>query len=426
MRWLVDRLAKSRANGVALLLSLTFFLGGGQALAFDLLGAIDRAYNQACNTTPVKLAINALNLGNFCRVYAVFKRALGTKVDIGRLLGNFAEHALRGVIDGALFGTASGIRSAFGPELDAINKFLGNLADGIERALDLPYRILSGTYSTAYWGTYSLFMSAWSGALTDLRNSSYIGSTLGDSYVDSLYSLQTTSLSSSDSLVQDFGYGTESPATKGIDSVGKEVRETLERLADEAEEARLETITQLTAETVAKAAEEEAREATQAAMLKRQEEIGQKVAEMAAGVTLPALVSTTVDAGGQQVQITIMGTAEKYRQEAQNAPSDRALLELQVKALADIMEQLAIYFPAVVDILTEQTRLQVFTTEELRREAMKAKEEAAVSPPDPDLLLREVKDRAEEMRTLGEDFSQFLKDLCRFYGGDPEACSSRR
>jgi hypothetical protein len=102
-------------------------------------------------------------------------------------------------------------------------------------------------------------------------------------------------------------------------------------------------------------------------------------------------------------------------------------LELQVKALADIMEQQAIYMSYTSDLLVQQSKLQAMTTRELKEaiESIQAEQEGAVAASATSAQIIETywQSALERAKADTEPMRALLTAACAFYsGGETEGC----
>jgi hypothetical protein len=167
----------------------------------------------------------------------------------------------------------------------------------------------------------------------------------------------------------------------------------------------------------------------------RAEQVAQEVQETASREALRQAISGQAETAKKVAEVaaqvtsqdpTNPGKAQKYRQEAENAPSDRALLELQVKALADIMEQQAVYMTYIADLLVQQSKLQAMTTQDLKeaaRTAQAEREAAIAAAVSPDTIERYWQSALERAKAGTEPIQALLTAACAFYsGGETQGC----
>jgi len=393
-------------RALALWLSLT--LAPAPALAFDLGSAIDGLASLACglqNTTvnlgfgTITLPIQSMSdLQGFCRSYEVYRKSRNFG-DILAGAGQLAlQNAFQGLIDGLAGALGQRLQSSFGP----VNDFLAALAQQANRFLNLPYIFADTIYGLTYSSVYKEVYESLTRQATQFQVAAPDGATATVSPVDP-------------DLAAAYAYPS-SPEVARINAAiaeeGKSASSILSSAASIADHAAKVEEAKARAEQVAREVGESAsREALRQA-ISGQAETAKKVAEAAAQVT--------------SQDPTNPGKAERYRQEATNAPSDRALLELQVKALADIMEQQAVYMTYIADLLVQQSKLQAMTTQDLKEvaRAAQAEREAAIAAAvSPDTIERYWQNALERAKADTEPMRALLTAACAFYsGGETQGC----
>jgi hypothetical protein len=392
----------------ALALWLLLALAPTPALAFDLGSAIDGLASLVCRsqgytgnlgfgtiTLPIQ---NMADLQGFCRSYEVYKKSQNFG-DILAGAGQLAlQNALQGLIDGLAGALGQQLQSSFGP----VSDFLKAFAEQANRFLNLPYLAADTIYGLTYSSVYKEIYDSLTKQATRFQVAAPDGATATVSAVDS-------------TLATAYAYPDSSDVAKVNTAIAEEGKSASSILSDAAsiadhtakvEEAKAK------AEQVAQEVRESAsREALRQA-ISGQAETAKKVAETAAQVT--------------SQDPTNLGKAEKYRQEAANAPSDRALLELQVKALADIMEQQAVYMTYIADLLVQQSKLQAMTTQDLKeaaRTAQREQEAAVAAAVSSDTVERYWQNALEKARADTEPMRALLTAACAFYsGGETQGC----
>lgn len=396
-------------------LAATLALSLSPAFALDLGGVLDAIAPVVCGSgslgfsTPLEnfaFPIGSLgDLQGFCRAYSVYKR-YQSAADILKEAGRLAlQNLIRGTIDGVFEELGVATRGPVG----MVSDFLGELADKANTVLNLPYLMAGEVYNLAYASAYNEIYKS-------LQSSSGASPRVPASSLNIATSAPALKDRGSSEVKADFAYADAAELGRKESATKESLKETAE-LASEAvraeDNARALAEAQAAAEEAAKEAEKAAsREAVRQA-LSGQAEVAQKLAEAATQVTANDPVT------GQK------GKAQQYREEAASAPSDRALLELQVKALADIMEQNAIYMPYIADLLVQQSKVQAMTTMELKEAITRLSEEVrepvrmATSEETINRTWEQMVERAEAdiepMRAL-------FKAACNFYSGGSPTC----
>jgi len=392
------------------LLALWFLLAlaPAPAFAFNLGSAIDGLASLVCgyrgvtgNIGSISVALpvqNMFDLQGFCRSYEVYKRSQ----NFGEVLagaGQLAlQNAFQGLIDGLAGTLGQRLQSSFGPVGDLLTTF----AQQANRFLNLPYIIADTVYGLTYSSVYREIYNSLTQQATQFRVAVPDGGTAAVSPVDP-------------ALGAAYAYPDSSEVAQinaAIAEEGRSASSILSNAASIADHAAKVEEAKAKAEQVAREVRETAsREALRQA-ISGQAETAKKVAEVAAQVT--------------SQDPTNPGKAEKYRQEAANAPSDRALLELQVKALADIMEQQAIYMTYIADLLVQQSKLQAMTTQDLKeaaRAAQREQEDAIAAAVSSDTIERYWQSALERARADTELMQALLTAACAFYsGGETQGC----
>jgi hypothetical protein len=392
----------------ALALWLLLGLAPTPAFAFDLGSAIDGLASLACGYQSTTGSIGSISIAlpiqgmfdlqGFCRSYEVYKKSQNFG-DILAGAGQLAlQNAFQGLIDGLAGALGQQLQSSFGP----VSDFLKAFAQQANQFLNLPYLVADTIYGLTYSSVYKEIYNSLTKQATQFQVAAPDGATATVSAVDSALAAAYAYPDSSEVAQMNAAIAEEGKSTSSILSEGASIADH----AAKVEEAKAK------AEQVAQEVRESAsREAIRQA-ISGQAETAKKVAETAAQVT--------------SQDPTNLGKAEKYRQEAANAPSDRALLELQVKALADIMEQQAVYMTYIADLLVQQSKLQAMTTQDLKETARAAQAEqqgaitAAVSS---DTIERYWQNALERAKADTEPMQALLTAACAFYsGGETRGC----
>ncbi len=391
----------------ALALWLLLALGPAPAFAFDLGSVIDGFARLACGASStgglgsirITLPIQSMfDLQGFCRSYEVYKKSQNFG-DILAGAGQLAlQNAFQGLIDGLAGALGQRLQSSFGP----VSDFLAAFAQQANRFLNLPYIVADTIYGLTYSSVYKEIYNSLTKQATQFRIAAPDGATAAVSPVDPALAAAYAYPSSSEVARMNAAIAEERKSASSILSNAASVADH----AAKVEEAKAR------AEQVAREVQESAsREALRQA-ISGQAETAKKVAEVAAQVT--------------SQDPTNPGKAEKYRQEATNAPSDRALLELQVKALADIMEQQAVYMTYIADLLVQQSKLQAMTTQDLKevaRAAQMEQEAAIAAAVSPDTIERYWQNALERAKADTEPMRALLTAACAFYsGGETQGC----
>ncbi len=391
----------------ALALWLLLVLAPAPAFAFDLGSVIDGFAGLACGASStgglgsirITLPIQSMfDLQGFCRSYEVYKKSQNFG-DILAGAGQLAlQNAFQGLIDGLAGALGERLQSSFGP----VNDFLAAFAQQANRFLNLPYIVADTIYGLTYSSVYKEVYESLTKQATQFQVAAPEGASAAVSPVDP-------------ALAAAYAYPSSSEVAQmnaAIAEEGKSASSILSNVASIADHAAKVEEAKVRAERVAQEVRESAsREALRQA-ISGQAETAKKVAEAAAQVT--------------SQDPTNPGKAEKYRQEATNAPSDRALLELQVKALADIMEQQAVYMAYIADLLVQQSKLQAMTTQDLKevaRTAQAEREAAVAAAVSSDTIEGYWQNALERAKADTEPMRALLTAACAFYsGGETQGC----
>jgi hypothetical protein len=393
-------------RAIALWLLLVF--APTPALAFNLGSAIDGLASLACGYQSTTGSIGSISIAlpvqsmfdlqGFCRSYEVYKKSQNFG-DILAGAGQLAlQNAFQGFIDGLAGALDQRLQSSFGP----VNDFLAAFAQQANRFLNLPYIVADTIYGLTYSSVYKEIYESLTKQATQFQVAAPDGATAAVSPVDP-------------ALAAAYAYPSSSEVTRmnaAIAEEGKSASSILSNAASIADHAAKVEEAKARAEQVAREVRESAsREALRQA-ISGQAETAKKVAEAAAQVTARDPANP--------------GKAEKYRQEATNAPSDRALLELQVKALADIMEQQAVYMTYIADLLVQQSKLQAMTTRELKEtleRVHREQTEAIASATSAEAIEAYWNSALERAKADTEPMRALLTAACAFYsGGETRGC----
>jgi hypothetical protein len=392
----------------AFVFSLLLTLAPGPALAFDLGSVLDGLASRVCGlqnsveipglitiTLPVQ---SMFDLQGFCRSYEIYKKGK----NFGSVLAGAGQLALQNIFQGFVDGFAGAFGQALKPALDPLNDLLQAFAKQANGLLNAPYLAASAVYDLAYSSSYK--------AIYDSLNDQ-----AANPQVNAPTEASATITPVDGDLAAQYAYpdpGEVGRINQAIAGEKNSVSSVLSDAAAIADNAARGEEAKARAEELAKEVKDSAsREAVRQA-ISGQAETAKKVAETASQVT--------------SKDPTNPGKAEVYRKEAENAPSDRALLELQVKALADIMEQQSIYMSYTSDLLVQQSKLQAMTTRELKEavESMQRQQrEAVASATDAQAIETYWESALERAKTDTEPMQALLTAACAFYsGGETAGC----
>jgi hypothetical protein len=393
----------------ALVFLLLLALAPRPALAFDLGSVLDGIASRVCGlqnsveipggfiiTLPIQ---SLIDLQGFCRSYEIYKRGK----DFGNTLASAGRLALQNIFQAFVDAFAGAFGQALKPALDPLNDLLQAFARQANGLFNAPYLAASAVYGLAYSSAYKAIYDSLNGQATnpEIRAPTEASATV--SPVDG-------------DLAARYAYpdpGEVARVNQAIAGERESTASVLSNAAAIADNAARAEKAKAEAERLAKEVKDSAsREAVRQA-ISGQAETAKKVAEAASQVTSKDPLNP--------------GKAEVYRKEAENAPSDRALLELQVKALADIMEQQAIYMSYVSDLLVQQSKLQAMTTRELKEtvESIERgqKEAIAASATSAEAIETYWESALERARADTEPMRALLIAACAFYSaGETEGC----
>ncbi len=392
----------------ALVLSLLLALAPGPALAFDLGAVLDAIASRVCGLQSsveipglfsIRLPIGSMiDLQGFCRSYEVYRKGR----NFGKALADAGRLALQNIFQGFVDAFAGAFGQALKPALDPLNGLLQAFAKQANGLLNAPYLAASAVYDLVYSSAYKAIYESLNDQAANPRVSAPSEAGAAITPVDG-------------DLAARYAYpdaGEVARMNRAVEEERSSASSVLSDAAAIADNAARAEKAKAEAEELAKEVKEAAsREAVRQA-ISGQAETAKKLAEAASQVTSKDPINP--------------GKAEVYRKEAENAPSDRALLELQVKALADIMEQQAIYTSYTSELLVQQSKLQAMTTRELKeaiesiergqREAVAWAASAEVIETYWESALERAKADTEPMRAL-------LTAVCAFYsGGETAGC----
>ena len=363
------------------LLSLALLLTvGSQARAASLADLINAGYSAVC-ASP---ATPYLEVSSICALYQTFQNGLIND----EYLQNLADYAVNSLTDAALTGLGDALGTAF---LNDLNEWAKNVQKTINHALNLPY-------------------------LTVDRASALLEQTLYAAGLELLRPPPTPTLPTPPDLTYNPSgvlaqEGVPAEAVRGANELKRQVADAAQKHGQEvAKIAQYQAATALLEEKageVRKEAEREGRRKAQQALVAKAGKSMKAIADQAAAVS--------------NRNPAAPGTAEQYRQAAENAASDRELLELMVKALADLMDQQGVYAAKTAELLVQQARLQAFNTDQLieatRKAAARARSELAINP-----------DFAAEAaaRAYAEAYNDLSPQQAYFFTALTEACKGLR
>jgi len=392
----------------ALVFLLLLALAPRPALAFDLGSVLDGLASRICGLQSsveipglftITLPIQSMfDLQGFCRSYEIYKKGK----NFGKVLAEGGRLALQNVFQGFVDAFAAAFGQALKPALDPLNNLLQAFAKQANGLFNAPYLAASAVYDLAYSSAYK--------AIYDSLNSQ---ATKPEVKAPTKASATITPVEGD--LAARYAYPSSGEVAQVNQAIAEEKQSAssiLSNAAAIADNAARTEKAKAKAEELAKEVKDSAsREAVRQA-ISGQAETAKKVAETASQVTSKDPINP--------------GKAEVYRKEAENAPSDRALLELQVKALADIMEQQAIYTSYVSDLLVQQSKLQAITTRELKEtveSAWRAQKEAIASATGTQAIEAYWESALERAKADTEPMRALLTAVCAFYsGGETKGC----
>jgi 3'-phosphoadenosine 5'-phosphosulfate sulfotransferase len=391
-----------------LVLSLLLALAPGPALAFDLGAVLDAIASQVCGlrssvevpgSFTITLPIGSMvDLQGFCRSYEVYKRGK----NFGKALGDAGRLALQNIFQGFVDAFAGAFGQALKPALDPLNDLLQAFAKQANGLLNAPYIAASAVYGLVYSSAYEAIYESLNDQAASPRVSVPSEADAAITPVDG-------------DLAARYAYPDAGEVARMNQAIEEGKASTSSVLSDAAaiadNAARAERAKAKAEELAQEVKDAASREAVRQA-ISGQAETARKVAEAASQVTSKDPVN--------------LGKAELYRKEAENAPSDRALLELQVKALADIMEQQGIYTSYTSELLVQQSKLQAMTTRELKEaieSIQRGQREAVAWTTSAEAIETYWESALERAKADTEPMRALLTAVCAFYsGGETAGC----
>lgn len=364
---------------------------GGRVQAATLEDLINAGYSAVCHSTVSPY----LEVSSICALYETFRNGLITE----DYLENLADYARETLLNAALSGFGDALNSAF---LADLNQLAEDARETIRKVLNLPYHVVDRAADalelTAYETTLGLF-----------ENPPPAPPSIPESPPEMEYDPNGVLARAGvpESVVTGANELTDRIATTAQTQQEAVLRSAYYNTATDRLEAKT--------EEARKQAEEQSRVRTQEGLLAQSAESMKAVAEQAAVVTNRNPAQP--------------GIAQQYREAAENAASDRELLELMVKAMADLMDQEAVYAARTAELLVQQARLQAYSTGELIRASGQAAEQAkrdlGISPD----FAAEVAARAysQALAAIGpqEKFAfQLLYEACTGLGGSDVDCNA--
>lgn len=375
----------------ALIVAIAAF-GTTPALAIDLGAVLNAGYTAACQGGISQV----VDLRGFCRSYEVYQRATQ-----GDFWASIAQTATANLISGAINGGITALGNAVNqtPEMNAINSVLMQLSSTATDLLNIPYNLAQNIGELAYQGVYNEVYKNLTTNPVSIQTPSDVPTLTAASgeAATSFEYLDSKQIAEANSNMQTLNNNTKSIANSTAQLAADETAREVARLTalDASIEAKKQAERQAVAQAVA-----------------GQNETLAQMSETAGQVTGKSLNGNP-------------GLAETYRQSAENAPSDRALLELQVKALADIMEQQAIYMPYIAELLVEQSKLQAMSTDQLKEQIGQAvaQTQATTSLPNsPQWLEAQIERAKQEAEQAVKPMKTLISMTCMFYGGSASTC----
>lgn len=375
------------AKRFAVLMVTAFFLSTPALAASpieSLFSPLLNIGNQICNAQNNNALLSTLNIANFCQTIQLAQR--GFKIE--QLLTDVGTKLLNNALNGAIQGLGDTLNKTV---LNGVDQWFGKVNEQVLQVLSLPETLIDLIARQAYQTAYSAMTTT----------------SLSIEKPDPGLNLSiAVAEGTSDSVTQDIKKYNES-LEKGIkpgiqdnlEAVGKMV--AYQQQNEEAERA-------------AQIAQENAQETLLNQQISKQTKKAAEVATAGAQVTAPL-----DEKGG--------GIAEQYKRLAENAPSDRALLELNVKALADLMSQQATYMPAIADLLVEQSKVQVMTTNMLQAQTNQAARQLTGTQ-DPNAMANQLKREIkaieqENLNTMSPTLAALDAMIC-IYSGYSEFCDT--
>lgn len=400
-----------RLMSTAIVLAVASF-GSSPARALDLYSLFDGLYNVTCSPITINVGgvpvqtppiTSVLDLKSFCRTYQVLR----SMIDAESFLRQVAALGVKSLVQGPLQGLLDGIQNGLGSSSEYqafksnFDAFMNALQDASLALYNLPYRmadiIYENTYSLAYRLGFSAVRADELGRKPDLAP-------LKDAVA------QRTPMSDPE-VAAAYGYPSGTDEAK-ISTGNRAIASHLEDLGAEAAKLQLQGQAISEARSAAEKAAEEAREASERqAVQKSLEESASKVkeiAESASQVTVEINPTT-----GEK------GIAKKFVEDARNAPSDRRLLELQVEAIASLMEQESIYVSQTAELIAQLAKTQLMATMQIADEVrkMRSQSEEARARLSPETAIKFYENQLNSPDPRIEAMDQMTRALCALYNG---------
>lgn len=335
-----------------------------------------------CNARQSNALLSTLNIASFCHTIQLAKRGF----NIEQLLTNATQSLLKQTLSGVISKLGENANKHF---LNDVDKWLGQFNEQAIQVLSMPQAIIdmiAVETQKSFFDSTQITVNAPDPGLK-LTVTPYEGASREVQQDISSFNTTATSLSSG--------------IKENIEAVGKIA-------ADQQIQQKSNEVAQINQQN------------TEEALLNQQvSKQAKKAAEVAtAGAQVTAPFDPKAGSGG---------IAEQYKWLAENAPSDRELLELNVKALADLMNQQATYMPAIADLLAEQSKVQAMTTEMLRsqtNQAMRQLTDAQDANVLTDQLAREIKSMQQEsLNTMSPTLAALDAMIC-IYSGYTDSCKA--
>lgn len=391
------------------------------AAALDVWGMLNSLYGLVCNSLTIDIGgvkvktppiTSILDLKAFCRTYD----ALVKLKDYEKFLNSTGRNAIQDLISNAVNGFLAGLSGGLASDpgyrafADGFNKVMDGISEAIDTLYSIPYQAVSSVTSEAYARFYYQTLNALKKDRGAPAPSVDADGVLGE----------MTPPEQVQGLAGD--YEVPRPTAGQVaeaNSAAKRVESTLSEMGGEYAKSVAEAARQADAEKEAKRAAERSEAGFRQSILKeqskKQTEVLRSLSEAASQVT--AEITPT----GEK------GIAKQFVEDARNAPSDRRLLELQVEALASIMEQNATYATKTAELLVEIARQQVFTTQGVIDAVKKQQREAeeAASSISEQAMAKYYESKLKASDPAKEQLSVLTFTLCAFYGGSEDEASCR-
>lgn len=356
----------------AALLLVSLVLLSPRALAADdpLTNFLQSLPSLACGSS----VSDFLNLSEACK--------LTQTVQGGFRAEAFLNYAKDQITNGSITALIKGVADATNAQiLNNLSKGLDQVAGMLQTLYQLPYEAFSQLVGLGETALYNAVYTALSREYASWFNLGKVGESLSNAYTSYPDQIKPLTPSEIEALTQAFisagysappeGYDSAtwtrlsnaiSGVSSAMDSLEKSNVSTMVMLAEKGTKEllpRLEAAAE--AEKAREEVEERAKTTLQASVKKT---TGEKGAALAGHVAKVAVDNK--DSSGEN--ILNMSLATKYKKEAETAESDRALLELQVKVIADFMANEALTDNLMAEYLRSALEEQVMTTELLRQE----------------------------------------------------------